>query len=36
MNAPEKFLLPDVQAAVDTRSIPIDRVGVKAVVHPLN
>jgi GTP cyclohydrolase I len=35
MNAPEKFLLPDVQAVVDTRSIPIDRVGVKAVVHPL-
>ena len=35
MNAPDKFLLPDIQSVVDTRSIAIDRVGVKAVVHPL-
>ncbi|MCU0868676.1 MAG: GTP cyclohydrolase FolE2 [Burkholderiales bacterium] len=35
MNAPEKFLLPDIQSVIDTRAIPITRVGVKALVHPL-
>lgn len=35
MNAPDKFLLPDIQSVVDTRAIAIDRVGVKSVVHPL-
>jgi GTP cyclohydrolase I len=30
------FVMPDVQSTVDTRQIPIQRVGVKAVRHPLN
>ncbi|AJK50205.1 GTP cyclohydrolase FolE2 [Burkholderia plantarii] len=29
------FAMPDVQSTVDTRQIPIQRVGVKAVRHPL-
>jgi GTP cyclohydrolase I len=29
------FVLPDVQSSVDTRQIPIQRVGVKGVRHPL-
>jgi GTP cyclohydrolase I len=29
------FVMPDVQSTVDTRQIPIQRVGVKAVRHPL-
>ncbi|WP_233870685.1 GTP cyclohydrolase FolE2 [Paraburkholderia adhaesiva] len=29
------FLMPDVQSSVDVRQIPIQRVGVKAVRHPL-
>ena len=29
------FVMPDVQSSVDTRQIPIQRVGVKAVRHPL-
>ena len=29
------FVMPDVQATPDTRQIPIQRVGVKAVRHPL-
>ncbi|WP_153099943.1 GTP cyclohydrolase FolE2 [Paraburkholderia hayleyella] len=29
------FVMPDVQSTVDTREIPIQRVGVKAVRHPL-
>ncbi len=40
MNAPEAFLkapaaLPDVQSIPDTRRLPIQRVGVKSVRHPL-
>ena len=35
MNAPERALLPDVQAFPDTRAIAIDRVGVRAVRHPV-
>ena len=35
MNAPDKFLLPDVQAIADTRRIAIDRVGVRGLLHPL-
>ncbi|WP_257757836.1 GTP cyclohydrolase FolE2 [Burkholderia glumae] len=30
------FAMPDVQSTVDTRQIPIQRVGVKAVRHPLS
>jgi GTP cyclohydrolase I len=29
------FVMPDVQSTVDTRQIPIQRVGVKSVRHPL-
>lgn len=29
------FTMPDVQSSVDTRQIPIQRVGVKGVRHPL-
>jgi len=35
MNAPEKFLLPDIQAISDARSIAIQRVGVRGVLHPV-
>jgi GTP cyclohydrolase I len=35
MNAPEKLALPDVQSALDRRDLPIQRVGVKDVAHPL-
>ena len=30
------FVMPDVQSAVDTRQIPIQRVGVRGVRHPLS
>src|SRR5437868_3615132 len=29
------FVMPDVQSSVDTRQIPIQRVGVKGVRYPL-
>ncbi|PSB92087.1 GTP cyclohydrolase FolE2 [Candidatus Pandoraea novymonadis] len=29
------FIMPDVQSGIDTRQIPIQRVGVRAVRHPL-
>lgn len=35
MNAPDQWLLPDVQAIVDRRNVFINRVGVKALVHPI-
>lgn len=35
MNAPEQWLLPDVQAIADRRNVFINRVGVKALVHPV-
>lgn len=35
MNAPEKWLLPDVQANADRRNIYINQVGVKSLVHPV-
>ena len=36
MNAPERFQsLPDVQSIVDTRRLPIQKVGVKAMRHPV-
>ena len=35
MNAPEQWRLPDVQAIADRRNVYINRVGVKALVHPL-
>jgi GTP cyclohydrolase I len=35
MNAPEKIFLPDVQSDIDRRNLPIQRVGVKAITHPM-
>ena len=35
MNAPEKFFLPDIQAAADTRQLAIQHVGVKGLRYPL-
>ncbi len=35
MNAPEKFVLPDVQSIADQRRIAIDRVGVRGLMHPM-
>lgn len=36
MNAPERMLLPDVQATPDSRAVAINRVGVKSVKFPLS
>ncbi|MCL4799481.1 MAG: GTP cyclohydrolase I FolE2 [Burkholderiales bacterium] len=35
MNAPEKVFLPDIQATPDGRSMPIERVGIRSVRHPI-
>jgi len=35
MNAPDRFLLPDVQSIADGRSVAINRVGVKGMRHPI-
>jgi len=35
MNAPDKLLLPDVQSHLDERNIAINRVGVRAITHPV-
>jgi GTP cyclohydrolase I len=35
MNAPDKFLLPDIQSIADRRNVYINRVGVKAMRHPI-
>jgi hypothetical protein len=35
MNAPERFLLPDIQASVDLRQLAIHKVGVKGLRYPL-
>jgi GTP cyclohydrolase I len=35
MNAPERFLLPDIQARVDLRQLAIHKVGVKGLRYPL-
>ena len=35
MNAPDAMYLPDVQSAADARNIPIQRVGVKSLTHPM-
>lgn len=36
MNAPEKLPLPDIQSIADRRNLPIQRVGVRSIVHPLS
>jgi GTP cyclohydrolase I len=35
MNAPDRFLLPDIQATPDGRALAIDRVGIKSLRHPV-
>lgn len=35
MNAPDKFLLPDVQASADQRSLAIQHVGVSGMRYPI-
>lgn len=35
MNAPDRFLLPDVQGSPDTRQLAIQQVGVKGLRYPL-
>jgi GTP cyclohydrolase I len=35
MNAPDRFFLPDVQAAPDGRALAIDRVGIRSLRHPV-
>ncbi len=35
MNAPERLPLPDVQSSHDSRSLPIQRVGIRGVRHPM-
>lgn len=35
MNAPDRFVLPDIQSIADSRAIAIDKVGIKSLVHPL-
>lgn len=36
MNAPERLMLPDIQALPDARNIRIDSVGVKGVRYPVS
>ena len=35
MNAPERLPLPDIQSTPDTRRLAIQRVGIRAVRHPI-
>ena len=35
MNAPDRFLLPDVQGSADQRQLAIHKVGVKGMRYPL-
>ena len=35
MNSPEGISIPDVQSSVDTRRLAIDKVGIKAIRHPV-
>jgi len=35
MNDPRPFIMPDVQSTTDTRQLSIDRVGIKAIRHPV-
>jgi len=35
MNSPEGFSIPDVQSSADTRRLSIDKVGIKAIRHPV-
>jgi GTP cyclohydrolase I len=35
MNSPDSFVIPDVQNSADTRRLAIDKVGIKAIRHPV-
>ena len=35
MNSPETVAIPDVQSSQDTRRLAIDKVGIKAIRHPV-
>jgi GTP cyclohydrolase I len=35
MNSPETVAIPDVQSSEDTRRLAIDKVGIKAIRHPV-
>ena len=35
MNSPETVAIPDVQNSEDTRRLAIDKVGIKAIRHPV-
>lgn len=35
MNSPESVAIPDVQGSADTRRLAIDKVGIKAIRHPV-
>ena len=35
MNSPDSFGIPDVQGSADTRRLAIDKVGIKAIRHPV-
>jgi GTP cyclohydrolase IB len=35
MNSPDSFAIPDVQGSPDTRRLAIDKVGIKAIRHPV-
>ncbi|MEO8004013.1 MAG: GTP cyclohydrolase FolE2, partial [Betaproteobacteria bacterium] len=35
MNSPDSFTIPDVQGSADTRHLAIDKVGIKAIRHPV-
>ena len=35
MNSPDNFAIPDVQGSADTRRLAIDKVGIKAIRHPV-
>jgi GTP cyclohydrolase I len=35
MNSPDSFAIPDVQGSADTRRLAIDKVGLKAIRHPV-
>ena len=35
MNSPDGFAIPDVQSSADTRHLAIDKVGIKAIRHPV-
>jgi GTP cyclohydrolase I len=35
MNSPDSFAIPDVQGSADNRRLAIDKVGIKAIRHPV-